>query len=106
MLLYKPEKHRATGKVDSELLKTEWMGGGACGPAVPVNAHWRVVAEVSGCLIMNLPYVNQSADSLFDGGVRWTARASHRVSPYLRMMFGGKKVTQRKDGHCSARTVV
>ncbi|HXY52612.1 MAG TPA: hypothetical protein VEI01_24415 [Terriglobales bacterium] len=41
-----------------------------------------------------MPASNQSGDSLFyGGGLRWTPRAAHRVSPYLQMMLGGKKVT-------------
>jgi hypothetical protein len=76
-----------------------FLGGGSCiggggSGAARVNPHLQVIAEVSGCLIMNMPHVNQSGDSLFyGGGVRWTPRASHRFSPYMQVMFGGKKIT-------------
>jgi len=76
-----------------------FLGGGSCiggggSGAARVNPHWQVVTEVSGCLIMHMPAANQSGDSLFyGGGLRWTPRAAHRVSPYLQVMFGGKKVT-------------
>ena len=47
---------------------------------------------------MHMPAANQSGDSLFyGGGVRWTPRASHSVSPYVELMFGGKKVTHETD---------
>ena len=29
--------------------------------------------------------------------MRWTPRASHRISPYMQLMFGGKKVTHETD---------
>jgi hypothetical protein len=47
---------------------------------------------------MHMPAYNQSGDSLFyGGGLRWTPRASHSVSPYAEVMFGGKKVTHETD---------
>jgi hypothetical protein len=58
----------------------------------------QVITEVSGCLIMGMPSANQSGDSLFyGGGVRWTPMAAHRFSPFLQVMFGGKKVTHEID---------
>jgi hypothetical protein len=73
------------------------IGGGGSG-AARINTQFQVVAEVSGCLIMHMPQSNQSGDSLFyGGGLRWTPRAASRVSPYLQVMFGGKKVTQEID---------
>jgi hypothetical protein len=58
----------------------------------------QVIAEVSGCLVMNMPASNISGDSLFyGGGLRATPLATHRVSPFLQVMFGGKKVTQETD---------
>ena len=69
------------------------IGGGGSG-AARISPHFQVVTEVSGCLFMHMPAVNQSGDMLFyGGGLRWTPRASHRLSPYLQAMFGGKKVT-------------
>jgi hypothetical protein len=80
-----------------------FLGGGSCiggggSGAARVNPQLQVVAEVSGCLIMHMPAANQSGDSLFyGGGLRWTPRAAHRFSPYLQIMFGGKKVTHETD---------
>lgn len=73
------------------------IGGGGSG-AARVSPHFQVIAEVSGCLIMHLPAVNQSADSLFyGGGVRWTPRAAHRISPFLQLMIGGAEITHETD---------
>ena len=73
------------------------IGGGGSG-AGRINSNWQFVAEVSGCLIMHMPSSDQSGDSLFyGGGVRWTPRASHSVSPYLQLMIGGNKVTHETD---------
>ena len=80
-------------------LYESFLGGGSCiggggSGAARVNPQLQGVTEVSGCLIMHMPASNQSGDSLFyGGGLRWTPRAAHRVSPYLQMMLGGKKVT-------------
>jgi hypothetical protein len=69
------------------------VGGGGSGTA-RVNPKFQVITEVSGCLIMNMPYFNYSADSLFyGGGLRWTPRADRRFSPFAQLMFGGRKVT-------------
>lgn len=73
------------------------VGGGGSG-AARVNRGWQVVAELNGCLIMNMPGANQSGDSLFyGGGVRWTPAAAHRWSPFAELLFGGKKVTHETD---------
>ena len=73
------------------------IGGGGSG-AARINRDWQVVAEVSGCLIMNMPQVNQSGDSLFyGGGIRWTPFAARRMSPFVDLLFGGKKVTHETD---------
>jgi hypothetical protein len=73
------------------------IGGGGTG-AARVNPKLQVVAEVNGCLIMHQPTYNMSADSLsYSGGLRWTPLASHRISPYLQMKFGGRKVTTETD---------
>jgi hypothetical protein len=69
------------------------IGGGGTG-AARVNPKLQIITEVSGCLIMNMPQSNLSADSLFyGGGFRWTPRAAHRFSPYGQLLFGGRKVT-------------
>jgi hypothetical protein len=69
------------------------VGGGGSG-ASRVNPYFQLVGEVSGCLVMNMPAANQSGDMLFwGGGGRWTPLAAHRVSPFLQLMFGGRRVT-------------
>lgn len=73
------------------------IGGGGTG-AARVNNSWQIVAEVSGCLIMHMPTSNQSGDSLlYAVGPRWTPMSTHRISPYLQMMVGGRKVTHETD---------
>jgi hypothetical protein len=73
------------------------VGGGGSG-ASRINPYFQLVGEVSGCLIMHMPAANQSADMLFyGGGVRWTPLAAHRVSPFMQVMFGGRKVTHEID---------
>jgi hypothetical protein len=80
-----------------------FLGGGSCiggggSGAARVNSQLQVLAEVSGCLIMHQPASNQSGDSLFyGGGLRWTPLASHRISPYTQVMFGGEKVSHETD---------
>ncbi len=69
------------------------MGGGGSG-AARINEAWQIVTEVNGCLIMGFAVSTESGDSLFyGGGPRWTPRASHKVSPYLEFLVGGRKVT-------------
>jgi hypothetical protein len=76
-----------------------FLGGGSCiggggSGAARISPTLQIITEVSGCLITDMPHSNYSADSLFyGGGFRWTPRASHRVSPYGQLMFGGRKVT-------------
>jgi len=73
------------------------VGGGGSG-AVRINPRLQVVTEVSGCLVMHMPEANQSGDSLFyGGGLRSTPLAAHRVSPFVEVIFGGKKVTHETD---------
>jgi hypothetical protein len=80
-----------------------FLGGGSCiggggSGAARINPNWQFVSEVSGCLVMHMPAYNQSGDSLFyGGGLRWTPRASHSVSPYIEVLMGGKKVTHETD---------
>ncbi len=80
-----------------------FLGGGSCvgaggSGAARINAHWQALAELSGCLILHMPAANQSGDSLYyGGGTRWTPLAAHKVSPYMQVMFGGKKVTYEID---------
>jgi hypothetical protein len=73
------------------------VGGGGSG-AARINPQWMAIAELSGCLIMHMPAANQSGDSLYyGGGTRWTPLAERKVSPYLQVMFGGKRVTHETD---------
>jgi hypothetical protein len=73
------------------------VGGGGSG-AARINPHWLAVAELSGCLVMHMPAANQSGDSLYyGGGTRWTPLAAHKVSPYMQVMLGAKKVTHETD---------
>jgi len=75
------------------------IGGGGTG-AARVNPKLQVITEVSGCLIMNMPHYNYSADSLFyGGGFRWTPMAAHRFSPFAQFLLGGRKVTMEIDDH-------
>jgi hypothetical protein len=69
------------------------IGGGGSG-ASRVNPYLQLVGEVSGCLVMNMPAANQSGDMLFwGGGARFTPLAAHHVSPFVQLMFGGRRVT-------------
>jgi hypothetical protein len=87
-----------------------FLGGGSCiggggSGAARVNPKLQVIAEVNGCLIMNMAHSNYSADSLFyGGGFRWTPRADKRFSPFAQFMFGGRKVTREIiDGELRAK---
>jgi len=81
-----------------------FLGGGSCiggggQGATRLSPSWQLVAEVSGCLIVNMP-TNQSGDSLvYAAGLRWTPRASRRLSPYTQLLLGGRKVTQEIMDH-------
>ena len=73
------------------------VGGGGSG-AARISPHWLALAELSGCLVKNMPASNQSGDSLYyGGGTRWTPLAAHKVSPYIQVMFGAKKVSHETD---------
>ena len=73
------------------------IGGGGSG-AARLSPAWQIVTEVNGCLVMGMAHYNQSGDSLFYGaGPRWTPLASHRYSPFVEVLFGGRKVTYEVD---------
>jgi hypothetical protein len=63
-----------------------FLGGGSCiggggQGAFRLSPSWQVVAKPFGCLIVNMP-TNQSGDSLvYAAGLRWTPRATRRISP-------------------------
>ena len=68
------------------------LGGGGQG-AARVSPAWQVVTEVNGCMVVHTP-TNESADSVtFAAGPRWTPHASHRFSPFVQMLFGGRRLT-------------
>lgn len=72
------------------------IGGGGTG-ALRINPSWQVVAEVSGCLIINMPK-NESGDSeMYSAGARWTPLASGRISPYAQVLVGGRRITHEID---------
>jgi hypothetical protein len=87
-----PIELQAAFQYESFLGGGSCVGGGGQG-ALRLAPTWQFIAEVSGCLIVNMP-TSQSGDSLlYLAGVRWTPRAGHRVSPYSELLFGGRKVT-------------
>jgi len=68
------------------------VGGGAQG-AARVSSQWQIVAEISGCLIVNMP-TSQSGDSLvYAVGPRWAPRANRQISLYSQLLVGGRKAT-------------
>ena len=72
------------------------VGGGGTG-AWRVAAAWQLVAEVSGCKVMNMP-TNESGDSeMISVGPRWTPRASKRLSPYAQVLVGDRRITHEID---------
>ncbi|MDQ1408579.1 MAG: hypothetical protein QOJ41_314, partial [Acidobacteriaceae bacterium] len=72
------------------------VGGGGSG-AVRIKPSWQLIAEVSGCLVVNMPK-NESGDStMYQVGARWTPRAARRVSPFLQLMAGGRRITHEID---------
>lgn len=73
------------------------IGGGGSG-AARINPVLQIVAEINGCLVMGMPQYNESGDSLFYGaGARWTPLAANRWSPFVEVLFGGRKVTYEVD---------
>jgi hypothetical protein len=72
------------------------IGGGGTG-ALRIRPSWQLVAEVSGCLVINMPK-NESGDSeMYSTGIRWTPRASQRISPYGQVLIGGRRITHEID---------
>jgi hypothetical protein len=80
-----------------------FLGGGSCiggggSGAVRLDNSWQIVAEANGCLVMHMPERNQSGDSeMFAAGPRWTPLATHRVSPYVQVLAGGRRITHEID---------
>lgn len=68
------------------------FGGGGQG-AARIAATWQIVSDANGCMIVNTP-TNESADSVtFSVGPRWTPLPTHRFSPFVQVLFGGRRVT-------------
>lgn len=87
-----PIELTASPHYESFLSGGSCIGGGGSG-AARIAPSWQLVAEVSGCLIVNMPS-SQSGDSLlYVAGPRWTPRADRLVSPYSHLLFGGRKVS-------------
>jgi hypothetical protein len=72
------------------------IGGGGTG-AARISPAWQIVAEFTGCKVINMPK-NESGDSeMYAGGIRWTPRASRRISPYGQVLAGGRRITHEID---------
>jgi hypothetical protein len=88
-----------------------FLGGGSCiggggSGAVRIKPSWQLITEVSGCLVINIPH-EQSGDSmLYQVGIRRTPRASRRVSPFLQMMVGGRRITHEIDDEAKRDALV
>ena len=88
-----------------------FLGGGSCigaggAGAARINPALQVVAEVNGCLVINMPK-NQSGDStMFAAGPRWTPRATRRISPFAELMFGGRRITHEIDDPSKRETLL
>lgn len=70
--------------------------GGGASFGVQIRNSWQLVADVSGCKMQGLP-ANWSGDQLaYALGPKWTPLAGRRLSPYVQVLVGGKKVTQEQ----------
>jgi len=79
------------------------IGGGGTG-ALRIRPSWQIVSEVSGCLVINMPK-NESGDSeMYSAEIRWTPRASQRISPYGQVLIGGRRITHEIDDPEKATT--
>jgi hypothetical protein len=91
-----PIELMATTQYESFLGGGSCIGGGGSG-AARINPSWQFIAEVNGCMIINMPK-DQSADSeMLAIGARWAPLASHRVSPFSQVLIGGRRVTREID---------
>jgi hypothetical protein len=79
-----------------------FLGGGSCiggggSGSVQLRPQFALVSEVSGCMVIDMPH-HQSGDSLsYVVGPRWAPRAAHRASPYVQVLFGGRRVSYEID---------
>lgn len=91
-----PIELMASSHYESFLGGGSCVGGGGTG-ALRMNPSWQFVAEVTGCLVINMPK-NESGDSeLYSAGVRWAPRASRRISPFTQVLIGGRRITHEID---------
>jgi hypothetical protein len=91
-----PIELMATTQYESFLGGGSCVGGGGSG-AARINPSWQFIAEVNGCMIINMPK-DESADSeMFAIGLRWAPWASRRVSPYSQVLIGGRRITHEID---------
>ncbi|MDR3749456.1 MAG: hypothetical protein P4M04_15145 [Acidobacteriota bacterium] len=92
-------------------LYESFLGGGSCigaggSGAARVNPAFQIVAEVNGCLVINMPK-NQSGDStMFGVGPRWTPMATHRFSPFAELIFGGRRITHEIQDPVKRKTLI
>jgi hypothetical protein len=91
-----PIELMATTQYESFLGGGSCVGGGGSG-AARINPSWQFIAEINGCMIIDMPK-DQSADSeMYAIGVRWAPLASHRLSPYSQVLVGGRRITHEID---------
>lgn len=72
------------------------IGSGGSG-AVRIKSSWQLITEVSGCLVINMPKDESGDSMMYQVGTLWTPRASRRVSPFLQLMAGGRRITHEID---------
>lgn len=91
-----PIELMASAHYESFLGGGSCIGGGGTG-ALRIRPSWQFVSEVNGCLVVNMPK-NESGDSeMYSAGIRWTPRASQRISPYGQVLIGGRRITHEID---------
>jgi len=72
------------------------IGGGGTG-AFRINPSWQIVGEFTGCLVINMPKDESGDSEMYSTGTRWTPRASKRISPYVQVLAGGRRITHEID---------
>ena len=91
-----PIELMASAHYESFLDGGRCIGGGGTG-AWRITPSWQLIAELSGCKVMNMP-TNESGDSeMVSIGSRWSPRASKRFSPYVQALIGDRRITHEID---------